>query len=74
MAQGSGCLDNDVVRVSWRPSGVMGWEGIHLYQFIIHTARYGSWETGARSPAMMLGELKLHKGIRFLYEYDLNIP
>ncbi|WP_281024698.1 plasmid pRiA4b ORF-3 family protein [Rhizobium jaguaris] len=52
----------------------MGWEGIHLYQFIIHTARYGSWETGARSPAMMLGELKLRKGSRFLYEYDLNIP
>ncbi|MBX5210478.1 IS1096 element passenger TnpR family protein [Rhizobium sp. NZLR11] len=34
----------------------MGWEGIHLYQFIIQTARYGSWETGVRSPAMMLGE------------------
>ncbi|WP_246707515.1 plasmid pRiA4b ORF-3 family protein [Mesorhizobium sp. NZP2077] len=51
-----------------------GWEGIHLYQFIIYTARYGSWETGARSPAMTLGELKLRKGSRFLYEYDLNIP
>ncbi|MCY1667332.1 plasmid pRiA4b ORF-3 family protein [Rhizobium sp. SL86] len=53
---------------------VLGWEGVHLYQFIIHTARYGSWETGARSTAMTLGELKLRKGIRFLYEYDLNIP
>jgi hypothetical protein len=53
---------------------VMGWEGIHLYQFIVHTARYGSWETGARSPTISLGELKLRKGIRFLYEYDLNIP
>ena len=52
----------------------MGWEGIHLYQFIIHAAPYGSWETGARSPAMTLGELKLRKGSRFLYEYDLNIP
>jgi len=52
----------------------MGWEGIHLYQFIIHTARYGSWETGARSPATMLDELKLRKGSRFLYEYDLNSP
>ncbi|WP_264319169.1 plasmid pRiA4b ORF-3 family protein [Phyllobacterium calauticae] len=28
----------------------MGWEGIHLYQFTIHTTRYGSWETGARAP------------------------
>ncbi|MCW1754170.1 plasmid pRiA4b ORF-3 family protein [Rhizobium aouanii] len=51
----------------------MAWEGIHLYQFIVLTARYGSWETGARSPAMTLGELKLRKGSRFLYEYDLNI-
>ncbi|MCW1413727.1 plasmid pRiA4b ORF-3 family protein [Rhizobium sp. 1AS11] len=53
---------------------VMGWEGIHLYQFVIHTARYGSWETGARSPAIALADLKLRKGSRFLYEYDLNIP
>lgn len=52
----------------------MGWEGIHLYQFVIYTARYGSWETGARSPTVTLGELKLRKGSRFLYEYDLNIP
>ncbi|WP_336247076.1 plasmid pRiA4b ORF-3 family protein [Allorhizobium ampelinum] len=52
----------------------MGWEGIHLYQFIIHTARYGSWEIGARSPAMTLGELKVRKGSRFGYEYDLNVP
>lgn len=47
---------------------------IHLYQFIIHTVRYGSWETGARSSAIALGDLKLRKGSRFLYEYDLNIP
>jgi hypothetical protein len=52
----------------------MGWESIHLYQFIVHTARYGSWETGARSPNVTLGELKLRRGGRLLYEYDLNIP
>lgn len=52
----------------------MGWESIHLYQFIIHTVRYGSWETGARSPAITLADLKLRKGGRFLYEYDLNTP
>ena len=52
----------------------MGWESIHLYQFIIHTVRCGSWETGARSPAIELVDLKLRKGSRFLYEYDLNIP
>ncbi|WP_244662035.1 plasmid pRiA4b ORF-3 family protein [Mesorhizobium huakuii] len=52
----------------------MGWEGIHLYQFVIHTVRYGSWEAGARSPAVTLGNLQLRKGSRFLYGYDLNIP
>lgn len=52
----------------------MGWESIHLYQFVIHTVRYGSWETGARAPTVTLGELKLRKAGRFLYEYDLNIP
>lgn len=53
---------------------VMGWESIHLYQSSIHTVRYGSWETGANCAAMGLGDLKLRKGSRFLYEYDLNIP
>ncbi|WP_292193035.1 plasmid pRiA4b ORF-3 family protein [Mesorhizobium sp.] len=52
----------------------MGWQGIHLYQFIIHTVRYGSWETGARSPAIALADLKLRKRSRFLYESDLNVP
>ncbi len=52
----------------------MGWEGIHLYQFILYAVRYGSWETAARSPDIQLGDLKLRKGSRFIYEYDLNIP
>jgi len=53
---------------------VMGWESIHLYQFVIRTVRYGSWETAANSPKVALDDLKLRKGSRFLYEYDLNIP
>jgi hypothetical protein len=52
----------------------MGWESIHLYQFVIHAVRYGSWETAANSPKVALDDLKLRKGSRFLYEYDLNIP
>jgi Plasmid pRiA4b ORF-3-like protein len=28
----------------------MGWEGIHLYQFCLRAARYGSWELSASSP------------------------
>lgn len=52
----------------------MGWEGIHLYQFVVHTVRYGSWELTAETPDIGLDTLKLRRGSRFLYEYDLNVP
>lgn len=35
---------------------------------------YGSWELSARSPEITLESLRLRKGARFAYEYDLNIP
>ena len=52
----------------------MGWEGIHLYQFCLRSRRYGSWEVSASSPDVTLTALKLRRGARFTYEYDLNIP
>lgn len=52
----------------------MGWEGIHLYQFVVHTVRYGSWELTAELPDIKIETLKLRTGSRFLYEYDLNVP
>lgn len=52
----------------------MGWEGIHLFQFRLRAVRYGSWEVSARSPEATLECLRLRKGARFTYEYDLNIP
>ena len=52
----------------------MGWEGIHLYEFHIRAARYGSWELSASSPDITLAALRLRNGARFIYEYDLNIP
>jgi hypothetical protein len=52
----------------------MGWEGIHLYQFCLRAVRYGSWELSASSPEVALAALRLRKGARFAYEYDLNIP
>jgi len=52
----------------------MGWEGIHLYQFCFRSRRYGSWEVSASSPDITLAALKLRRGARFTYEYDLNIP
>ena len=52
----------------------MGWQGIHLYQFCLRSHRYGSWEVSASSPEVTLAVLRLRKGARFTYEYDLNIP
>jgi hypothetical protein len=52
----------------------MGWEGIHLYEFHLRAARYGSSELAASSPDITLAALRLRKGARFIYEYDLNIP
>ena len=52
----------------------MGWEGIHLYQFRLHAARYGSSEVAGASPDVALAALQFRKGTRFVYEYDLNIP
>ena len=52
----------------------MGWEGIHLFEFCLRAARYGSWELSAESPNVPLAELQLRKGARSIYEYDLNIP
>lgn len=52
----------------------MGWEALHLYQFSLRAARYGSSELTCASPDVTLTALRLRKGSRFLYEYDLNIP
>jgi len=46
----------------------MGWEGIHLYQFCLRAARYGSWELSASSPEVTLAALRLRKRARFAYE------
>ena len=42
----------------------MGWEGIHLYDFHLHAARYGSWEVAASSPDVTLAALRFRKGRR----------
>ena len=52
----------------------MGWEGFHLFQFCLRAVRYGSSELSAPSPDVTLAALRLRKGARFIYEYDLNIP
>jgi hypothetical protein len=52
----------------------MGWEGIHLYDFHLRAAHYGSCEVASSSPDVTLAALRFRKGARFIYEYDLNIP
>ena len=52
----------------------MGQEGIHLHQFFLRSGRYGAWEASASSPDVTLAALKLRRGARFAYEYDLNVP
>ena len=52
----------------------MGWEGIHLFQFHLRAARYGSSELSAGSPDVALQTLRLRAGSRFVYEYDLTGP
>jgi hypothetical protein len=38
---------------------VMGWEGIHLFQFTLRARRFGSMELATRSPDIPLSELRL---------------
>ncbi|HYZ60916.1 MAG TPA: plasmid pRiA4b ORF-3 family protein [Acetobacteraceae bacterium] len=52
----------------------MGWEGIHLFRFRLRAARHGSRELSASSPDVTLAALRLRRGARFTYEYDLNVP
>lgn len=52
----------------------MGWEGLHLFQFLLRATRYGSLELSASSAEVTMAALRLRKGARFVYEYDLNIP
>jgi hypothetical protein len=52
----------------------MGWESIHLFQFRLRAAYYGSRELSANSPEATLESFRLRPGSRFIYEYDLNVP
>ncbi len=52
----------------------MSWEGIHLFDFHLRAERYGSLKVAASSPDVTLAALRLRKGTRFIYEYDLISP
>ena len=40
----------------------MGWDCLHLYDFHLRAARYGSFEVGASSPDATLAALRFRKG------------
>ena len=50
----------------------LGWEGIHLFLFDIHAARYGSFELHAANPDVGLQEFGFRKNERFSYIYDMG--
>lgn len=55
----------------------MGWEDLHLQQFLIHGKSYGVYHDGgitfADDPSQVcLADFRLRKGERFLYEYDFG--
>jgi hypothetical protein len=52
----------------------MGWKGIHLCDFHLRAKRHGWQDVAASSPDVTLAALRLRKGTRFTFEYDLNIP
>jgi hypothetical protein len=59
---------------TWGHPGGHGLGGIHLFQFWLRAAHYGSFDLCVDSPDITLAQLQLRKGTHFLYEYDLNIP
>ena len=50
----------------------MGWEGIHLYQFDIRAARYGSFELFASNPDVPLSDFAFRQNKKFTYVYDMG--
>ena len=50
---------------------VMGWEGVHLFEFTIRGSRYVGPFLGGRSPDVPLSDLRFRRNSRFCYVYDM---
>jgi hypothetical protein len=50
----------------------MGWEGLHLYEFQIRSARYGSPELGAGAADVTLESLRFCRHAKLTYIYDMG--
>ncbi|SDR45767.1 plasmid pRiA4b ORF-3 family protein [Pseudovibrio sp. Tun.PSC04-5.I4] len=51
---------------------VMGWDGIHLFQFDIRAVDYGSWELHMARPDNSLCDFGFRRYDRFFYIYDMG--
>lgn len=50
----------------------MGWEGLHLYEFRIRSARYGSPDLGTGAADMTLESLRFRRNAKVTYAYDMG--
>lgn len=52
---------------------VMGWEGLHLFQFQVRAVHYGSFDLMIENPAVPLERFGFRKNGRFAYIYDMGV-
>jgi hypothetical protein len=50
----------------------MGWEGLHLYEFRVRSARYGSPELCAGAADVALESLRFRRNAKLTYIYDMG--
>lgn len=50
----------------------MGWEGLHLYEFRIRSARYGSPDLCAGAADVTLESLRFRRNAKLIYTYDMG--
>ena len=51
---------------------VMGWEGLHLFQFQVRAVAYGSFDLMIENPAVPLESFGFRKNGKFAYIYDMG--
>lgn len=51
---------------------VMGWEGLHLYQFQIRAVGHGSFQLSVESPDATMESFRFRKNAKFAYVYDMG--
>lgn len=51
---------------------VMGWEGLHLFQFKVRAVAYGSFDLMVEDPAVPLESFGFRKNTKLAYIYDMG--